>query len=67
MGADLTDEELFKYKSLFKSRSKPASHFSALASLDNKTLKEKCPEPMQGLIEKAKMHLMPASASVGQE
>ena len=59
IGAPFTNEELFIYKNLFKSRSKPASHYKALALLDDETIRTKCPEPLRALIEKAKTILTP--------
>ena len=55
-----SDEELFTYKNLFKTRSKPASHYRALAALDNETIRNNCPEPLKYLIETAKSILVPA-------
>ncbi len=60
IGAAFTDQELFTYKNLFKSRSKPASHYKALAALDDATIKANCSEPLKALIEKAKDSLEPA-------
>lgn len=59
IGASFTDEELFIYKNLFKSRSKPASHYQALAALDDETIRANCPEPLRALIETAKTILTP--------
>lgn len=58
-GAAFTDQELFTYKNLFKSRSKPASHYQGLAALDNVKIKESCPEPLRALIVAAKTILTP--------
>ena len=59
INAPLTNEELFTYKNLFKSRSKPASHYKALAALDDATILAKCPEPLKALIETARNILTP--------
>ncbi|MEQ9022793.1 MAG: hypothetical protein RLN82_08555, partial [Pseudomonadales bacterium] len=59
ISAPLTNEELFTYKNLFKSRSKPASHYMALAVLDDATIVAKCPEPLRALIETARNILLP--------
>jgi len=61
IGAPFTNEELFTYKNLFKSRSKPASHYKAIAALDNATIKTNCPEPLRALIEAAQSILTPLS------
>jgi len=62
IGVTITDEQLFTYKNLFKSRSKPASHYKALGSLDNKTIVANCPEPLRSLIETARAILVPPPA-----
>ena len=54
VGASFNNNELFVYKYLFKSRSKPASHYHALATLNDETIKENCPEPLRALIGAAK-------------
>ena len=59
IGSELTIEELFAYKNLFKSRSKPASHFKALATLDDTAIVADCPEPLRAMIELAKSILSP--------
>ncbi|WP_192886647.1 ATP-dependent endonuclease [Agrobacterium sp. LAD9] len=59
---DFSDEELYKYKSLFKSSSKPGSHLIAFGKLDQATLKKDCPEPLRALIEKANALIAPAVA-----
>lgn len=59
IGAPFTTEELYTYKKLFKSRSKPASHYKALAALDKEALVANCPEPLRALIEAAKAILRP--------
>jgi putative ATP-dependent endonuclease of OLD family len=56
-----TDEELYKYKSLFKSSSKPGSHLIAFGKLDQATLKTGCPEPLRALIERADALIAPAA------
>lgn len=53
--------ELYTYRSLFLSRSKPASHFKGMANLDDKTIEEKCPEPLKALIDRSKKIIAPAS------
>ena len=64
LGAAFTSQELFTYKNLFKSRSKPASHYKALAALDDDAIKAKCPEPLKSLIEAAKTSLTPLPSVV---
>lgn len=59
INAAFTNEELFIYKNLFKSRSKPASHYKAIASLDDEKITMYCPEPLGALIEAAKNILTP--------
>lgn len=66
IGAIFSDQELFTYKNLFKSRSKPASHYKALAALDNATIVANCPEPLKALIEAAKISLSPTPAFVAE-
>lgn len=63
IGAAFTNDELYTYKSLFKSRSKPASHYKALASLDDATIRANCPEPLRILIDVAKNILTPPRAA----
>lgn len=58
-GAAFTDQELFTYKNLFKSRSKPASHYKGLAALDDAAIQANCPEPLRTLIEAARAILTP--------
>lgn len=60
IGAGFTVEELFVYKNLFKSRSKPSSHYKALGNLDDATIAANCPEPLRTLIETAKSILAPS-------
>ncbi|AMO67331.1 MULTISPECIES: ATP-dependent nuclease [Spongiibacteraceae] len=62
IGAQFSTEELFAYKNLFKSRSKPASHFKALAALDDEAIRTNCPEPLKALIAMAKIILAPPSS-----
>lgn len=57
----LVDEDLYKYKSLFKSSSKPGSHLNAFGKLDQITLRKNCPEPLIALIKKAKAMITPAA------
>lgn len=66
IGAAFTDQELFTYKNLFKSRSKPASHYKALGSLDTVTIAENCPEPLRALIETARTILTPPPPVAGE-
>ena len=54
-----TENELFTYKNLFKSRSKPASHYKAIASLNDEIIRSNCPEPLKALVDAAKKMLMP--------
>lgn len=56
-----TNEELYKYKSLFKSSSKPGSHLIAFGKLDQATLNKDCPEPLRALIERANALIAPAA------
>lgn len=62
IGHSFTDEELYKYKSLFKSSSKPGSHLIAFGKLDQLTLETNCPEPLRALIERAKTMITPMAA-----
>lgn len=48
-----TDEELAAYDKLFKKRSKPASHLSALADLTDEDIVAACPQVIRDLIEEA--------------
>lgn len=59
LGAAFTDQELFTYKNLFKSRSKPASHYKGLAALDDAAIQANCPEPLRALIDAARAILTP--------
>lgn len=59
IGAAFTDEELYTYKNLFTSRSKPASHYKALGFLGDRAIVANCPEPLRALIEKARDILVP--------
>lgn len=56
-----TDEELYKYKALFKSSSKPGSHLIAFGKLDQTTLQKNCPEPLRALIERANVMIAPVT------
>lgn len=67
IGVSYTDKELFTYKNLFKSRSKPASHYEALASLESKTIQDNCPEPLRALIEAANSILSPSTPAANKE
>lgn len=53
VGLNYTDTELWKYKTLFKSTSKPGSHLEAFGNLTNSELRAGCPEPLKALIERA--------------
>lgn len=53
VGINYTDKEIFKYKALFKSSSKPGSHFRAFAKLTIEQLKAGCPEPLKALVNRA--------------
>ncbi len=64
IGAAFTNEELFTYKSLFKSNSKPASHYQALSTLDDVTIVANCPEPLRALIETVLTILTPPAPIV---
>jgi putative ATP-dependent endonuclease of OLD family len=66
IGAVFSNQELFTYKNLFKSSSKPASHYKGLAALDNATIVANCPEPLKALIEAAKTSLTPTPALVAE-
>lgn len=57
IGSEVSGDELYAYRRLFKSRSKPASHYVALSNLDDKALVANCPEPLKALIERAKVIL----------
>jgi putative ATP-dependent endonuclease of OLD family len=59
-----TDEEMYKYKALFKSSSKPGSHLIAFGKLDQSMLAKNCPEPLRALIERAKILIAPTIAKV---
>jgi putative ATP-dependent endonuclease of OLD family len=67
LGAAFTDQELFTYKNLFKSRSKPASHYKGLAALDDAKIKANCPEPIRALIEAANTILTPPPPVVAED
>ncbi|NCQ24427.1 MAG: hypothetical protein COW54_09985 [Rhodobacteraceae bacterium CG17_big_fil_post_rev_8_21_14_2_50_63_15] len=67
LGAAFTDQELFTYKNLFKSRSKPASHYKGLAALDDAIIKANCPEPLRALIEAANTILTPSPPVVAED
>lgn len=54
-----TDEDLYNYKTLFKSASKPGSHLTAFGKLDNEALRRNCPEPLKALIERAQKLIAP--------
>ncbi|WP_164850560.1 ATP-dependent nuclease [Sinorhizobium medicae] len=58
-----TDAELYTYKSLFKSSSKPGSHLIAFGKLDQSTLQKDCPEPLRALIVRANELIAPATAN----
>ena len=60
------DEELFKYKALFKSSSKPGSHLVAFGKLDQATLKSGCPEPLRALINRANALIAPTATKGAQ-
>lgn len=59
-----SDEEIYKYKALFKSSSKPGSHLIAFAKIDEASLALDCPEPLQALIQRAKELIAPALKGV---
>lgn len=59
---EFTDEQLYVYKNLFKSKSKPASHLRALATLEDKEILAGCPEPLKALVQRAKALLKPEIA-----
>ena len=53
VGVNYTDQELWSYKALFKSSSKPGSHLEAFGNLTKAQLQAGCPEPLKALIERA--------------
>ncbi len=53
VGVNFTDQELWSYKALFKSSSKPGSHLEAFGNLTKAQLQAWCPEPLKALIERA--------------
>lgn len=55
VGLKFTDEELYAYKTLFKSASKPGSHLVAFGKLDDVTIKANCPEPLRILVDTARI------------
>lgn len=55
-------EELFTYNNLFKSRSKPSSHYNALSSLDDDAIRDSCPKPLRVLFTEAMRYLSSASS-----
>lgn len=59
-----TKLQLFTYKNLFISRSKPASHYTALGNLSDEVIRKNCPEPLRALIEKAKTILTPQKLQI---
>ena len=61
INSELTLNELFAYKNLFKSRSKPASHYKALSKLTDAEIVQHCPEPLKALVEQAKLILTPST------
>lgn len=63
IGLGFTDEELFHYKSLFKSSSKPGSHLIAFGKLTEARLKAGCPEPLKALIERANALIAPTGGT----
>lgn len=63
-GQEISEEALFTYNQLFKSKSKPGSHLVAFARLTKERLNEACPEPLAALIDRAKSLIAP-SASAG--
>ncbi|WP_417307656.1 ATP-dependent nuclease [Devosia sp.] len=62
-GQAISEEALFKYNQLFKSKSKPGSHLVAFAKLTNERLKEACPEPLAALIDRAKSLIAPSAGA----
>ncbi|MFA1677989.1 ATP-dependent endonuclease [Rhizobium mongolense] len=61
----ISDEDVHTYRALFKSSSKPGSHLLAFSRLSKDELKEKCPEPLRALIEKAKSLVAATAAQTG--
>lgn len=57
-----TEKELVCYDTLFKKRSKPASHLDALARLGDDEIKNNCPQPLRNLITKAAEQLRQKAA-----
>jgi len=58
-GFGCSNAELKAYRQLFKSRSKPASHWTALAELGDEELRRNAPDVLKRLIEAAKEYLEP--------
>ena len=65
VGQEISEEELFKYNALFKSKSKPGSHLAAFSKVTNERLKAACPEPLAALIDHAKMLIAPQVTGSG--
>lgn len=59
VGQAISGAELFQYKALFKSSSKPGSHLVAFGKLKPEQLASGCPEPLKALITKAAELLAP--------
>lgn len=55
------EEEIYKYKALFKSSSKPGSHLVAFGKIDQALLALDCPEPLRALIQRANELIAPAA------
>lgn len=64
VGFSFSDAELFQYKSLFKSSSKPGSHLLAFGKLTKEELAAGCPEPLRALIARAAELIAPVAALV---
>ncbi|MFA6153952.1 ATP-dependent endonuclease [Mesorhizobium sp.] len=61
VGLGFSDEQLYHYKALFKSSSKPGSHLLAFGKLTETRIKTGCPEPLKALIDHAVSLIAPAS------
>lgn len=60
IGIAYTDQQMFTYKVLFKSSSKPGSHLLAFGKLTSDQLRAGCPEPLRALIDRAKDLIAPS-------
>jgi len=67
IGHAFSNDELYAYKNLFKSRAKPASHYNGLAQLSDQQIINNCPEPLRALVEHAKVLLAAPSRNADSE